>query len=91
MFCPIFVWVTPLLLYPLFYYTSFSVQVFYQSTAGEGAQSTDDDTTYLIFIFTNLVFIGAINGAYGYYLISDITHTCGAFVNFINPMSLIYA
>jgi hypothetical protein len=79
MFCPFFVWLAPLLLFTLFHYTAFAMRVFYQPSVEAGAQSSDGDTTYLIFIFLNLVFIGAINTSYGYFMLQPVLHTCGAF------------
>ena len=80
MFCPLFTWVCPPILYILFYYTAFVIRNLYYKSS-EGAHSSDGDTTYLIFVFTNLVFLGAINTSYGYYLLEAITHTCGAFAS----------
>jgi hypothetical protein len=91
LFCPMFVWVTPIILYILFYYTSMVVKVFYNHQIGGGAQSSEDDTTYLIFIFTNIVFIGAINASYGYYLIRDIDHSCGPYVGIKQAIQTIYS
>ena len=79
LFCPVFVWVTPIILYIMFHYTATVVKYFYRRSSEGGAQSSDDDTSYLIFIFTNLVFIGTINTSYGYYLIQKVTHKCGPF------------
>lgn len=37
MFCPMFILIAPILLYVLFYYTSFTVRVFYHAHTGSGA------------------------------------------------------
>lgn len=91
MFCPMFVWITPIILYILFYYTSMSIRVFYNHQVAEGAQSSEDDTSYLIFIFTNIVFIGAINASYGYYLIREVTHSCGPYLGMSYAIQAIYS
>jgi hypothetical protein len=90
MFNPFFTWLSPVLLYVVFHYTAFSVRVFYQTQISSGAQSSDDDTSYLIFIFTNLVFIGAINSSYGYFMINQVDHSCGAFLGEQYVINTIY-
>lgn len=72
LFCPMFVWVVPIILYIMFHYTAIVVKHFYRPSTEGGAQSSEDDTSYLIFIFTNIVFIGAINTSYGYFLIQEV-------------------
>ncbi|CDW90011.1 UNKNOWN [Stylonychia lemnae] len=82
MFSPLFQWVIPLFLYLIFYYSLLCIKMFYQKSSQSGAQSAEDNTTYLIFIFVNFVFLGIVNGAYGYFLFRQMNHTCGAFVNY---------
>jgi hypothetical protein len=91
MFCPLFVWLSPTLLYIIFHYTAFSVRTFYSPNKEGGAQSSNDETTYLIFIFTNLVFIGAINASYGFYLIRSLSHTCGPFTGTPYAIQVLYS
>lgn len=90
MFCPIFVWITPIILYIMFHYTAIVVKYFYRTQSDGGAQSSEDDTSYLIFIFTNLVFIGAINTSYGYYLIREVSHSCGPFKGLTYAFNVLY-
>jgi hypothetical protein len=90
LFAPIFVWITPIILYIMFHYTAMVVKYFYRPSTEGGAQSSEDDTSYLIFIFTNLVFIGAINTSYGYYLIREVTHSCGPFKGMKFAIDVLY-
>lgn len=89
MFCPLFVWLVPILLYVLFHYSAFAVRRFYAPST-ELAHSSDDQTIYLIFIFTNIVFVGAISGSYGYYLLRNVTHSCGAFYGMTYAIDVLY-
>lgn len=86
--CPFLTILSPLILYVLFHYTVFSLDTFYY-VISEGAQSSDGDTSYLIFIFANLIFLGLVNTSYGYYIIESIKHTCGAFATKpVSPQSI---
>lgn len=44
----------------------------------------------MIFIFTNIVFIGAVNASYGYYLIREVKHSCGPYNGIKIAINTIY-
>jgi hypothetical protein len=75
----------------MFHYTAMVVKYFYTTQSDGGAQSSEDDTSYLIFIFTNLVFLGAINTSYGYYLIREVSHSCGPYTGMTYAISVLYS
>ena len=55
-----------------------------------GVYSSEENTGYLICIFTNLVFIGIISPAYGYFLFRTLNHSCGPFTKYHSAIDPIF-